>query len=120
MSGLLNTSKIAFGFTSSPDRASIFATWLSNSAGIQIMSSGTRVPRPRTSRTMGPRFTESIQTVARSTVGAAGFSFESRQLIAPTAATVSVRMMIRRIIFFFATPSRFTSIAIKRSPPIGF
>ena len=40
---------------------------------------------------MGPRLTVSIQTVARSTVGAAGLSLESCQLMTPTAATISVR-----------------------------
>ena len=89
------------------------ATWLSNCAGIQTMSSGISVPSPRLSITMGPRFTESIQTVARSTVGAAGFSFESCQLIAPTTAAVSTMMMVRLIAFFRATPSRLTSIAIE-------
>ena len=38
------------------------------------MSSGVSVPRPRTWRTIGPRFTVRGQTTARSTVGAAGFS----------------------------------------------
>ena len=37
------------------------------------MSSGTSVPMPRTSRSSGPRLTVSIQSVARSTPGAAGF-----------------------------------------------
>ena len=44
---------------------------------IQRMSSGTSVPEPRTWRSIEPRLTASIQTTARSTVGAAGFSFET-------------------------------------------
>ena len=43
-------------------------------AVIQRMSSGTSVPGPRTERSISPRFTVSCHTVARSTVGAAGFS----------------------------------------------
>ena len=89
--GLLNTSRTVSGFTSSPECVRIFATWLSKAAGIQMMSSGTSVPKPRTSRSIGPRFTESIHTVARSTVGAAGFRSESLQVITPTAIAVSVR-----------------------------
>ena len=42
-------------------------------AGSSRVSSGTRVPRPRTSRIMGPRRTVSGQRVDNSTPGAAGF-----------------------------------------------
>ena len=42
---------------------------------MKMMCSGTRLPGPRTSRTMSPRRTESMYIVAASTVGAAGFSF---------------------------------------------
>ncbi len=41
-------------------------------AGIQRVSSGTSVPTPRTCRTIDPRFTVSVSTVERSTLGAAG------------------------------------------------
>ena len=60
-------------FTTAPGCTTIRSTRPSVAAGIQRMSSGTSVPRPRTWRTIGPRFTVSSQTVARSTVGAAGF-----------------------------------------------
>ena len=46
-------------------------------AGIKRMVSGTKVPSPRTSRSIGPRFTVSVHTVALSTLGAAGFNRES-------------------------------------------
>ena len=72
-----------------PGRKLIFSTRLSNSAGIHMYCSTTSVPKPRTSRTMGPRFTVSIHTVARSTDGAAGFSRESPQVISGMAATRS-------------------------------
>ena len=49
------------------------------------MSSGISVPEPRTWRVIGPRLTVSIQTVARSTLGAAGFSRETPSVIAATA-----------------------------------
>ena len=55
-------------------------------AGIQRMFSGTSVPSPRTSRTIGPRLTVSIQTVARSTLGAAGFRRDSPSVMSSTAA----------------------------------
>ena len=45
------------------------------------MSSGTSVPRPRTWRSIGPRFTVSIQTEERSTLGAAGFKRETATVI---------------------------------------
>ena len=47
-------------------------------AEIQRMSSGTSVPEPRTCRSICPRLTVSIQTVARSTLGAAGLSERQR------------------------------------------
>ena len=40
------------------------------------MSSGSSVPVPFTSRSMGPRFTVPGQIVAHSTEGAAGFNLE--------------------------------------------
>ena len=52
-------------------------------AEIQRMSSGTSVPEPRTCRSIWPRLTVSTQTVARSTLGAAGFSRET-----PTVMTM--------------------------------
>ena len=47
---------------------------------------GFQLPQARARRvTIGPRFTASIHTVARSTVGAAGFSSMSRHVISPSA-----------------------------------
>ena len=55
-----------------------------------MISSGASLPSPFLSMTMGPRLTESIQTVARSTVGAAGSSFDTRQPAAPSAPTARI------------------------------
>ena len=62
-----------------PGQTTIFSTRPSVLAGIQRICSGTSVPRPRTWRTIGPRFTVSIQTVERSTLGTAGLSRESSE-----------------------------------------
>ncbi len=74
------------------------------------MFSGTSVPRPRTCRTIGPRFTVSIQTLERSTVGTAGLRREIAIVarIKPSADVAMMRM--RRLRFFAATPTRGTSI----------
>jgi len=50
-----------------------------------VRGQGTLVPWPRTSRSMGPRFTASIQTVDRSTPGAAGFNRDTPTVINRTA-----------------------------------
>ncbi len=65
------------GVTVAPARRTIRSTRPCVVAGIQRISSGTSVPEPRTFRSIGPRFTVSIQTVARSTDGAAGLSCET-------------------------------------------
>ena len=57
-------------------------------------STGTSVPRPRTWRTIGPRFTVSTQTVARSTVGAAGFNRASTTDTAAMTMTATAPSMI--------------------------
>ncbi len=64
------------GVTCTPGRMMIFSTRPCVEAGThrRASSTGTSVPRPRTWRTIGPRLTVSTQTVARSTVGAAGLS----------------------------------------------
>src|SRR5437867_2267992 len=56
------------------------------------MSSGTRVPRPRTWRTIGPRLTVSTQTVERSTLGTAGFKRAVRFSVEIIAADVAQRL----------------------------
>ena len=71
--------------TTVPGRRQIRSTRPIVVAGIQRMSSGTSVPRPRTSRSIGPRLTVSIQTVARSTLGAAGFSRDTPSVMRPTS-----------------------------------
>ncbi len=77
------------GFNQIPGSASLCSTRPSVVAGIHRISSGTSVPRPRTFRNIGPRFTVSSQTVARSTVGAAGFRRDRPQVISGTAAAIS-------------------------------
>src|SRR5262249_25233901 len=109
-SGLLNSNITSPGSTFVPGQILIFSTRPSVFAGIQRMSSGTSVPRPRTWRTIGPRFTVSIQTVERSTLGTAGFNREIATVakIKPTADAAMI--MMRRLRFFAATPLRGTSI----------
>ena len=79
-------------------------------AGIQRMSSGTSVPRPRTWRTIGPRFTVSGQTVPASTVGAAGLSRESPTLTRLTTRRPAVANAICRIRFLLALDGRAISM----------
>ena len=56
-------------------RSTLQATW----AVIILTSTGTRVPVPRTWKTMAPRLTVSTRTLSRSTAGAAGFRRERPQ-----------------------------------------
>src|SRR2546425_10100684 len=109
-SGLVNSNITSPGSTFVPGQIKIFSTLPSVFAGIHRISSGTSVPRPRTWRTIGPRFTVSIQTLERSTLGAAGFNRDNANVakIKPTALAPIIR--IRRFRFFAATPSRGTSI----------
>src|SRR5262245_43685011 len=93
----------------------IFSTRPCVVAGIQRMSSGTRVPRPRTCRTIGPRLTVSGQTTAISTVGAAGFRRESPSVIRPTAARATTAQVICRIRFFLALDGRAISMVVSRT-----
>ena len=72
---MIMTTELAL--TGVPGRIRIRSTRPSVTAVISMVSSGTSVPRPRTSRTIGPRFTVSGQTVDSSTPGAAGFSLVS-------------------------------------------
>ena len=74
-------------FTAAPGWITIRSTRPSVSAGIQRISSGTSVPRPRTWRSISPRLTVSIQTVARSTLGAAGFRRDRPRVMSRTAAS---------------------------------
>ena len=90
MSGLINTIKTVSGFTFWPDFTRTLITWPSWRLGITTISSGASLPSPFLSMTMGPRLTESIHTVARSTVGAAGSSFDTRQPAAPSAPTARI------------------------------
>src|SRR5438477_13099318 len=75
------------------------------------MSSGTSVPSPRTSRSIGPRFASSVQTVALSTVGAAGRNLESPTVTPPRRSTAAAPNPILRIILARAFDGRGISIS---------
>jgi hypothetical protein len=76
------------------------------------MVSGTNVPSPRTSRSIGPRFTVSVHTVARSTLGAAGFSLESAYVTNGISTTAAAMYAIRRTFFCRLTSGRAISKAV--------
>ena len=73
-------------------------------AVISMVSSGTRVPRPRTSRSIGPRLTVSGHSVDISTPGAAGFRLAQPDCD-PEAdpATTRIKTMSRMTFFFRAS-----------------
>jgi hypothetical protein len=73
-----------FGSTIAPARSTMRSTRPAVVAEIHRMSSGTSVPDPRTSRSICPRLTVSTHTVARSTLGAAGFSRETPTVMPAT------------------------------------
>jgi hypothetical protein len=52
---------------------------------------------------MDPRFTVSIQTVARSTDGAAGFNLDTPTEMSTTTSSEPLTYMARRIFFFLMT-----------------
>ncbi len=101
--GLLSSRRTVSAFTTAPGCTKICSTRPSVAAGIQRMSSGTSVPRPRTWRTIEPRFTESGHTVAFSTVGAAGFKRDKPTVMRAITTRPTAPMMIRRIFLFLAT-----------------
>src|SRR5260370_13815647 len=74
------------------------------------MSSGTRVRRPRTSRSIGRRFTVSGQMVEASTEGAAGFSFDNARVTPAQSSTATVTYTIRLIFLARALDGRCISI----------
>ena len=102
-SGLLSSRITVSGFTSAPGRRRIRSTRPCVVVLIHRMSSGTSVPEPRTSRSIGPRLTVSTQTAARSTDGAAGFSRDTPMVIRMMTTSADVAMAARLIFFFFAT-----------------
>ena len=85
-SGLERTITTESAVTSVPGRIRMRSMRPSVRAVISIVSSGTSVPSPRTSRSMGPRFTASGQRVDISTPGAAGLSFASPIVMAGIVA----------------------------------
>ena len=78
------------GFTGAGGRKTHLSTCASVCAAIHRMSSGTSVPNPRTSLTMGPRFTVLDQIVFGSTCGGAGCSVDSPYVTPPTNMSVAV------------------------------
>src|SRR5207237_6283299 len=109
-SGLVNSNITSPDSTFVPGQIKIFSQLPSVFAGIQRMSSGTNVPRPRTWRTIGPRFTVSIQTLERSTLGAAGFNRDKANVANSNPTALAEIIKMRRLRFFAATPWRGTSI----------
>ena len=90
------------GFTCVPGSTRMREMVASVSAGIiRILSSrATSVPGPRTCRSNGPRFTVSVQTVARSTSGAAGFNRVTKNATTPSTTTPHPPRINWRRIFF--------------------
>src|ERR1700724_1922926 len=80
------------------------------------MSSGTSVPKPRTSRSMGPRLTVSGQIVEASTDGAAGFNRESASVTPAQSSTAAVTYRI--LLIFFARALDGRCISILFVPPV--
>src|SRR5947208_4279236 len=102
--------------TSTPGCSKIFSTRPSEGAGTQRTTWGTKVPLPRTSRTIGPRLTVSITAVERSSVGAAGFSFARASVTPPTVVRpirINIAARIRLVSFDFAF--RLISMNTRRS-----
>ena len=95
-----------FGDTVTPARTGICSMRPAVTAAMMRMCSGTSVPAARTSRSSSPRFTESTQSVARSTPGAAGFS-----LLMPSDTTTmpTIPAPQRMYCFFFERGSRLIS-----------
>src|SRR5690242_8008044 len=75
-SGLESSRRTSPGFTCEEGCANTLSTRPADRAVMYRMCSGTRVPGPRRSRTIGPWRTESTHSVPRSTGGAAGESEE--------------------------------------------
>src|SRR5437660_1278792 len=92
-----------FAATVSPARAFTSSIMPSLVAGIHRISSGTRVPRPRTWRNISPRLTVSIHTVARSTDGAAGLMRERPRVTADAAVSTRTAYTAFLIFLFMAT-----------------
>src|SRR5580765_4157971 len=88
-------------------------------AVIQRMSSGTSVPGPRTERSISPRFTTSCHTVARSTVGAAGFSLARTTVTKTTTISVATEKRIRLAFLRFATSGERGTSIDESSPQTG-
>ena len=88
------------GVTSAPGRRMMRSTRPCVADGSQrrASSTGTSVPRPRTWRSIAPRFTVSTQTVARSTDGAAGLRRDSATET-PTTSTATATPMRMRLRF---------------------
>ncbi len=71
-SGLTSSRMTVPGFTWAPGRSTMRSTRPEAVDVTHLISSGTSVPGPRTSRTMGPRLTVPNHSVSPGTLGAAG------------------------------------------------
>ena len=81
-------------------------------AGITIVSSGTSVPIPLTSSTIGPRRTVPGQRVDPGTPGAAGFNLPSATVVPPITPAIITTATVHRMAFFLPTFLRCMSIWI--------
>ena len=99
-SGLDSSINTVPGSTCAPGRRGIRSTRPAVSAVIRRICSGTRVPGPLTSRSIGPRFTVSVHRPERSTTGAAARSLERPNVIAASAAATLTPMIRLRFRVF--------------------
>src|SRR6185312_6733339 len=76
-----------------------------------LSSRGTNVPGPRTWRSSGPRLTVSVQIVARSTTGAAGFNRTTKNATTASTTIAAAPKAICRRSFFFRISGLEMSIA---------
>ena len=108
--GLLSSRRAVDGRTSCPGWTCRSSTRPASLAAITTIVSGTKVPIPRTWRSISPRLTESVKTTAEFTEGAAGSSRETAHPSTPTTTAALEARAICRMRCFRAQPTRGLSI----------
>jgi hypothetical protein len=94
-----------------PGWTSFFSTRPGATAEIQRICSGTRVPGARTSRSMGPDSTVSMESAARSTLGGASLRRLMPAVMRTTRTSAPAAMYWgRRLTFFSRTTSTGASL----------
>ena len=111
-SGLVMIMTTVSALTGVPGFTRIRCTVESVVAVMSMVSSGTKVPRPRTSRSMGPRLTVSGHRVESSTPGAAGLRLRAQRQAPARATRARVITMTVTIVLRFRTPLRCMSIGL--------